>query len=211
MRARTDIAPQGDAPQARSVQIVGIEQRCAAIAAKGIVLRDRGIPFDDQFIAAIAIQVAYAGIIGAVAVTLAIGRGPFGRRVKRDGKIAAGPGRSVGKRPAARVAKAVAALRAALRIGEAGGVGRRDRAEGLAVAQQGETGLGGIGREQPPADMHALPRRKRHHDQRAVEPLHLTSARRRRCRRSGGYHRHARPRAAPDRQPCAHSPHHPSP
>ena len=68
MGAGADVAPEVDAPQPCPGQRVGVEIDRAGVAALRVVFRVRRIPFDDELVLAVAVQVAGARVVRAVGV-----------------------------------------------------------------------------------------------------------------------------------------------
>ena len=68
-----DIPTQVDAPQLRAVHFVAIEIYLAGVAVEGIIARIGGIPFHDDFIFSITVDITRAAIVGGVRIKLSVG------------------------------------------------------------------------------------------------------------------------------------------
>src|SRR5690606_4626398 len=68
MRSRTDIATQVYPPQASAREFIGVNEDVAGVAGLGIVLCVRRLPFHDDFVFTVTIQVTHTQVIGDVVV-----------------------------------------------------------------------------------------------------------------------------------------------
>ena len=106
MRAGPDVAAKVDPPQPRAVDLVGIDQLTAGQARGGVVARIRRIPFDDDLVLAIAVEIGSARVVGAVGEGAGRRTGPALRRCRRRAGRAARSGIAVSARwRAARTAR----------------------------------------------------------------------------------------------------------
>ena len=87
MCAGADVRSEVDAPQACPGQRVGVEIDRAGVAALRVVFRVRRIPFDDELVLAVAIQVAGARVVRAVGVGFAGRRRTAGRNLERHAQV----------------------------------------------------------------------------------------------------------------------------
>ena len=87
VRAGADVAAEVDAPQPRAVELVGVEVDVACVAGLRVVFRVRGVPFDDDLVFAVAIEIADAEFVGAVGVVLADGRDARRRDLQRHAQV----------------------------------------------------------------------------------------------------------------------------
>src|SRR5262249_2501800 len=71
VRACANVAPEGDAPRRRPIEFVSVELDMARVAGLRIVFRIRGVPFDDDLVLAVAVEIADAAVVRAVSVILA--------------------------------------------------------------------------------------------------------------------------------------------
>ena len=65
-----DVRPQADAPQFRAVEFVAVDEHHVGDAALRIVLRRAGIPFHEQFVFAVTVNIAHTHIVGAIGAAL---------------------------------------------------------------------------------------------------------------------------------------------
>nr|GEU28583.1 indole-3-acetaldehyde oxidase [Tanacetum cinerariifolium] len=176
--ARADVLAEVDAPQARAVEFVGVQIRVARVAGLGVILGVGRLPFDDQFVRAVAVQVGRGAVVDLVRVRHAIGRGAPGRRLHRDRFVRRGPG---GARAGICLFDAAHHRAHCVMVGGAAApVAVVERIEWravelLAVAVHIERGVGGVGRQLAPADEHAIAGLDGHGA--AIEPLDLLAGR----------------------------------
>src|SRR5262249_59056298 len=69
--ACANVATEVDAPQPRPVELVSVEVDIARVAGLRIVFRVRGVPFEDDLVLAVAVEIADATVVRAVSVILA--------------------------------------------------------------------------------------------------------------------------------------------
>jgi hypothetical protein len=183
VRAGPDVVAQVDAPQSPALQRVGVDEHVAGIAAEGVVLGVGRVPLEDDLVAAVAVQVADAGVVGGVGIGLAAGRDAVGRWLEGDAQIAVGPdlGRLAGRAflAADHGADSVGGGRIAGLVDEIGGAGQGRGVQLRPVSIEVEGGLDRIVAQQPPTDQHATAVDGRHGDQASVESLHLAGPRER--------------------------------
>src|SRR5262249_44743604 len=74
VRAGANVATEVDAPQPRPIELVSVQVDIAGVAGLRIVFRVRGVPFEDDLVFAVAVEVADATVVRGVGVTLANGR-----------------------------------------------------------------------------------------------------------------------------------------
>jgi hypothetical protein len=72
--AGPDIAAEIDAPESCAIQFVGVEKHVARIAGLRVVLRVGRIPFQDDFVLTIAIEIGGAAIVCGVTERDVVGR-----------------------------------------------------------------------------------------------------------------------------------------
>nr|GEU28687.1 hypothetical protein [Tanacetum cinerariifolium] len=186
--AGADVFSEIDAPQALAVQRVGIEVHRSGVAVEGVIpgvgrIRDLGVgtvdrvPFQDDFIAAVAVEVGNAGFVRGVVVGLAAGRDAGRRLLDRHAQIALVPhdGRLAGAYVLALhdSVQRVGRLRRARFVDVIGAACQRTGRDFLAVAVQVKRGGRGVVAQQAPGDqVAAIPGRYRHRA--AVQRFHPT-------------------------------------
>ena len=69
----TDIGTKVNAPKTFTIEAVAVEERIARVAVVSIVVGIGGVPFEDDFVLAVAIHITYRGIVGRVVVAVASG------------------------------------------------------------------------------------------------------------------------------------------
>jgi hypothetical protein len=184
VRPRADVHAEVDAIEQPAVGLVGVDVDVAGVADLRDVLRVRGIPLHDVLVLAVAVDVTDAHVVGGVGVGVALRRDTVGGLLQREVDVAVRPRSDGGARLPLDAAddRSDRVLRGggAGRIEQVGAVGHgRDRGS-VAVDREvgaGEARLAGAGslaHEQPPAEEHALARRRRHEP--AVELLELRGA-----------------------------------
>jgi hypothetical protein len=68
-----DVAAEIDAPESGAIELIGVQQDRTGVFADAAAPGVGGFPAEDDFIFAIAIQIAGAGVVGGVGVCGAIG------------------------------------------------------------------------------------------------------------------------------------------
>ena len=180
MGAGTDVDAQVEPPEQGAVKCVGVKKGVAGVTALGNVLGIRRIPFDDELISPVAVDVADAHVVGRVGVGLPRRGDPVSRFPQRKVVKRFKPRRDRSAAPALLApddgGHAVLGRAGARRVVVVGAAG--DRRDGPAVAVDAEVRPrhsavavpGHLLAEQPPAQEHALAGGGG--DQPAVEALH---------------------------------------
>ena len=88
--AAADVPAQVDAPEQRAVKAVTIEKGRARVAIVGVVVGVRGVPFQDDLIFSVAVDIAYAGVVGSIEVAPAVGRLSVGGLLQLHRQVAFG-------------------------------------------------------------------------------------------------------------------------
>ena len=85
MRAGADVVAEVDTPLACTVKLITVEIGGARKPVMGVVMRVRGVPFEDDFVFAVTVDIAYRSIVGRIEIFLAEGvasqRGTVDRNV----------------------------------------------------------------------------------------------------------------------------------
>src|SRR5690606_19118623 len=172
-----DVDAQVDPPQEGAVEFVGVEEDRPGVAGLGVVLGVGGLPLQDDLVAAVAVEVADAGVVGLIGVGGAVdgaARGTLQRHVQvAVGEVEGGCGgaqfHAVDDRP-----HCVGGVGwgAGVKVGGGGGEGGGVDAGGSAVDV--ERDVAGVRAEQPPA--HQVPVAAAHADQSAVDPFRLAGS-----------------------------------
>ncbi len=175
-----DVLAQVDAPELGAIQLVAVEEHFAGIAVVGIVVGVGRVPFQDDFILAVAVHVAHTTVVGAVGIGSAVGSGSALRTVEGQRPVKVGPGlhglRHLPWRRRIHLGlllvgnDAVAAVGSALRVGVVGD--GQLRGNDSSVALHVEAHRRAVRSEHPPTEEHALVLgRQCHHA--TVQFLHL--------------------------------------
>ncbi len=85
--AGANVATEVDAPQPRPTELVSVEVDVARVAGLRIVLRVRGVPFDDDLVLAVAVEIADATVVRAVSVILARRRHARRRNLQGNAQV----------------------------------------------------------------------------------------------------------------------------
>ena len=159
------VAAHGDAPEAvlpvltlLAVQAVGVDIGLVGHAALRVVARVGGVPFQDEFHLAVAVEVGHRGVVGVVGHGFSVVALFRSGAVERDGEIAYGRSGLYG--PAAlRLASCGAhavggALTHGVLVHEGGGLSCAAPADDFAVAQDFKFDAFGVALEVAPRDEH---------------------------------------------------------
>src|SRR5262249_9579607 len=93
--ACANVSTEVDAPQPRPIELVSVEIDVARVAGLRIVLRVRGVPFENDLVFAVAVEIADATVVRAVGVILA--RQRHARRRNLQGNTQVLPDGGVGR------------------------------------------------------------------------------------------------------------------
>src|SRR5262249_21971064 len=94
VRAGANVTTEVNAPQPRPVKLVSVEVDIARVAGLRIVFRVRGVPFEDDLVFTVAVEIADATVVRAVGISLA--RRRHARRRNLQGNAQVLPDWSVG-------------------------------------------------------------------------------------------------------------------
>src|SRR5262249_6453625 len=69
--AGANVSTEVDAPQSRPIELISVEVDIARVAGLRMFLRVRGVQLEEDLVLAVAVEIADAGVVGAVGVSLA--------------------------------------------------------------------------------------------------------------------------------------------
>ena len=168
----TDVHAQVDTPELRAVQLVAVEIDVVGLVALGVVLRGGRIPFDDDLILSVAVDIAHRTVVWRVGSSLDTSL----RTVQFQLEVALGPrlhsGCDIHDLPVLDSLYLEDIVNSSVRHER--GSSREFRGQHLLrILNKSERDILVVCSQKSPADEH-FPCRRREHHQSAVKLLHLT-------------------------------------
>ena len=86
--SRADISSEVDSPESRAVELHAVDEGRAGVAPVGVVVGVGRIPFEEDLIFAVSVDITYRAVVGGVCRDLSVRHGLRGRGLYGYGKVA---------------------------------------------------------------------------------------------------------------------------